>query len=109
MDDILQIASRFHGGPSATALVCPEVSSEGAPILQVVRKDHVWQFLCGADHSREHVWVGKSDPRITTVENVVSLDPSVEAVATLNDRHIAQRRTLSDPWVPDDDVSLWWM
>jgi hypothetical protein len=109
MDDIFRIASRFHGGPSATALVCSEVLTTGAPILCVCRKNLVWQFLCGKDHSSEHVYEADHDPRMTTVQEVVARDPSVAPVATLRDLHIAQRRSVSDPWMPVDDLSLWWM
>jgi hypothetical protein len=105
-DDILEIASRFHGGPNATALSCPEVLLEGSPILCVVRKNNVWQFLCGRDHSAENVCYG--DPRVTTVRDMVALDPSVAPVATMNDRHILRRRSVTEPWAPDDDLSLWW-
>ena len=45
-DDVLAIASRFRGGPDATAM---------------------------------------------------------------NDRHILRRRSVSELWVPHDDLSLWWM
>jgi hypothetical protein len=109
-DDILRIASRFHGGPSASALVCPEVLFQGAPILCVCRKNNVWQFLCGKDHSHEHVYErDEGDPRMTTVAEVVALDASVAHVATMHDRHIVRRRSVAAPWVPDDDLSLWWM
>jgi hypothetical protein len=106
-DDLLEIVSRFRGGPDATALSCPEVLLEGAPILCVVRKNHVWQFLCGRDHSSEHI-VSYEHPLVRTVKEMVSRDPSVAPVATMNDRHILRRRSVSDPWVPDDDLSLWW-
>jgi hypothetical protein len=109
-DDTLAIASRFDGGPSATALLCPEILSGGAPILCVCRKNSVWQFLCGRDHSHEHVYEEHADDsRMTTVQEVVALDPSVAPVATMHDRHIVRRRSVADPWVPDDDLSLWWM
>jgi hypothetical protein len=107
MDDVLAIASRFHGGATATALVCTEILFCGVPILCVTRKGHVWQFLCGEDHPSQDVW--GIDPCVTTVQDVVARDPSVAAVATMNDRHIVRRRSLSDPWVPVDDLSLWWM
>lgn len=106
--EILEIASRFRGGPDATALSCPEVLSDGAPILCVVRKDHVWQFLCGRDHSDGHIW-SYDHPLVTTVRRMVELDRSVAPVATMNDRHIIRRRSVSEPWVPDDDLSGWWV
>jgi hypothetical protein len=109
MDDILAIASRFDGGPSATALVCPEIMSGGAPILCVCRKNNVWQFLCGRDHSAEHVYEADGDPRMTNVMEVVARDPSVAHVATMHDRHIVRRRSVADPWTPDDDLSRWWI
>jgi len=109
MDDILLIAARFQGGPSTTALLCPETLC-GAPILCVSRRNNVWQFLCGKDHSHEHVYEEHADdPRMTTVQEVVARDPSVADVATMNDRHILRRRSLADSWVPDDDLSLWWI
>jgi len=107
MLDIITIASRFRDGPNAKALVCSEVL-EGAPILWVCRKHYIWQFGCGRDHSDGHVYEADDDPRITTVLEIVARDPSVAACATLNDHHIAYRRTANEPWVPHDDLSLWW-
>lgn len=107
MDDVLTVASRFRGGPNATALACPEVSVDGAAILCIVRKNNVWQFLCGRDHSAEYV-TSYSDPVVTTVKEIVARDPSVAPVATMNDHHIAERESPSEPWVPRDDLSLWW-
>jgi hypothetical protein len=107
-DDVLAIASRFRGGPDATALSCPEVLLEGEPILCVVRKNDMWQFLCGRDHSGEHI-TSYDDPLVRTVKEMVARDPSVAPVATMNDRHILRRRSVSEPWVPHDDLSLWWM
>jgi hypothetical protein len=101
-DEVLAIASRFRGGPSETALVCTEVM-EGAPILCIVRKCEVWQFLCGRDHSSEYIPL--VDPRIWSVGRVVTRDPTVAPVATMHDHHIARRRTPSDPWSPQDDLS----
>jgi hypothetical protein len=108
---ILDIASRFRGGPSAIALTCPEILYEDAAILCVVRKGGVWQFLCGRDHSSGDVWEDDrgSDPRITTVAEMVARDPSVVAVATMNDRHILRRESVEAPWVPEDDLSMWWV
>ncbi len=105
-DTITAIASRFRDG--LRALVCTEVL-HGAPILVVCRKGFIWQFGCGKDHSDGHVYEGSGDPRLgLTVRDVVARDPSVGEVATLNDRHIAYRATTSEPWVPHDDLSLWW-
>jgi hypothetical protein len=105
---VLAIASRFRGGPGATALSCPEVLFENAPILCVVRKDDVWQFLCGRDHSSEHI-ESYDHPLVTTVREMVERDPSVAPVATMNDRHILRRRSVSEAWVPNDDLSQWWL
>ena len=107
MSRVHEIAERFRGGPSAIALTCQEILFDGAPILCVVRKDRVWQFLCGKDHSSEDVReVDRSaDPRITTVGEMVALDPSVSPVATMNDRHILRREGVEAPWVPEDDLS----
>ena len=106
-DAVLQIASRFHGGSDAPALSCPEVLGGGDPILCVARKDNIWQFLCGRDHSAEHVY-GYDGPLVRTVREMVALDPTVGAVATMNDRHILRRRSASEPWEPEDDLSFWW-
>lgn len=105
-DKIASIASRFRDGPRA--LVCTEVL-HGAPILWVCRKNFIWQFGCGKDHSDGHVWEVDNDPRLgLTIRDVVARDPSVGEVATLNDHHIAYRATTSGPWVPHDDTTLWW-
>jgi hypothetical protein len=106
MFDVDEIAGRFCGGPTAIALTCREVREQTAPILCVTRKSHVWQFLCGKDHSGDHVRPG--DPDVVTVLDVVARDPSVGPVATLNERHYVLRRSVSDPWVPHDDLSSWW-
>jgi hypothetical protein len=89
--EILAIASRFRGGPDATALSCPEVLFEGEPIRCVARKNDVWQFLCGRDHSSEHI-TSYDHPLVRTVKEMVAHDPSVAPVATMNDRHILRRR-----------------
>ncbi len=47
-DSLRNIASRFHGGPSATALLCPETLAGACRSSASFRKNHVWQFLCGA-------------------------------------------------------------
>ncbi len=107
-EKVLAIASRFHGGADAPALSCPEVLAGGMPILCVVRKNNIWQFLCGRDHSAEHIY-GYDGPLVRTVKEMVAVDPSVGAVATMSDRHILRRRSVSEPWEPDDDLSLWWM
>jgi hypothetical protein len=106
-DETLAIASRFCGGPDATALWCPEVLLEGEPILCVVRKNDVGQFLCGRDHSREDI-TSYDHPLVRTVKEMVAHDPSVAPVATMNDRHILRRRSASEPWMPHDDLSTWW-
>ncbi len=106
--EILAIASRFRdGGPDVPALLCRDVLFREAPILCVVRKDYIWQFLCGQDHSDEHVY-GYDDPMVVTVKEVVTLDHSVAPVARMNDRHIVTRTSVDDPWVPVDDRSRWW-
>jgi len=106
-DATLDIASRFHGGPDAPALSCPEVLVEGMPILCVVRKNNIWQFLCGRDHSAEHIY-GYAGPLGRTVLEMVALDPTVGSVATMNERHIVRRHSVSEAWEPTDDLSFWW-
>jgi hypothetical protein len=106
-DAVLEIAARFSGGPDAPALSCPEVLVAGMPILCVVRKNNIWQFLCGRDHSAEHVY-GYDAPLVRTVREMVALDPTIAAVATMNDRHILRRRSVSERWEPEDDLSFWW-
>jgi len=106
--EAFEIASRFHGGQDARALSCPEVLLEGAPILCVVRKCDVWQFLCGRDHSSETI-LSYDHTMVRTVLEMVTRDPSVAPVATMNDRHILRRRTMRDQWEPDDDLSFWWI
>jgi hypothetical protein len=34
---------------------------------------------------------------------------TVVAVVTMTDRHIVRRASVSEPWMPDDDLSLCWV
>jgi hypothetical protein len=102
-DEAARIALRFPANERhGSALTCPEVWHQDAPILCAVRSLMGFQFLCGRDHSGD-------DPLsaiVVPLLDVIARDPSVEGVATINDGHVAWRPAVGVPWEPTDVTRL---
>ena len=95
-------ACRFFGGPHAPAQVCSCVWTDGVPIHCVSRTPDGWYFLCGNDHAGR-----RARFRAVTVGDVVARDASLALLATLNEHHIAWRKSKDDPWRVMDEEPEW--
>ena len=79
--------------PRETAVLSLQrIVKHGMPILYVLHDaDGTWQFLDGADVSRE-------DAMFVTLEQITQLDPTLLDLATLPLGAKAIRRTQCSPW-----------
>lgn len=86
----------FREDRHTSVFVCHRVARQGAPILSVFRDDEGdWQFLCGGAH-------GDGNPSdeglLMCLEHVVTMDPTVNELATLSLGSSATRNGPGQPW-----------
>lgn len=89
---------KFADAPNTAAFACCHVL-DGAPILFVSHDaDGDWQFLCDRPSH------ATSEGRLVSIGGLVSLDPSLNELATMCTGHHAERATRAAQWAVTDDA-----
>ncbi|MCP4449702.1 MAG: DUF4262 domain-containing protein [Myxococcales bacterium] len=92
----------LHEIRDTTVRVCSHVAKDSSPVLHVIRgADGSWVFLCGRDHLRDH-HEGTPIP----LKELISRDPTLNAVAALAPHDFAERQDADEPWVQGDQLAL---
>ena len=86
-------AWKFDQTPEVSALTTKQVLEKDLPVLLVIHygDDCSWAFLC--DTTEE-----ESDSKMTTMEEMVKKDPTLEEIADLPPGWIAYRDFVGDEW-----------
>ncbi|MCA9001985.1 MAG: hypothetical protein KDB61_08685 [Planctomycetes bacterium] len=87
---------QFPVPKTQACITCCHVTDSKAPILHVTHDAHDggWQFLCGADGH------GENDARVLSMLEIVTLDPSVNALHEMPAGVGAEREAVGAEWKP---------
>ncbi len=92
---------RFDQGPKVAAITTVGVLEGRLPVLVVqhAAEDHGWAFLCGTTDET-------GDGRVIGMGEMLSMDPTLGAIADLPPGWMAWRGAVGEAWsrVPDDSA-----
>ena len=84
---------KFDQDPKVGTVTTKQVLEDAQPVLLVIHygDDCSWAFLCDTTEEED-------DSRMVTMEEMIKLDPSLEAIADLPPGWIAYRDFIGDEW-----------
>lgn len=84
---------RFNEPNDTACISCVHVTNKNTPILYVSHdQDGIWQFLCGGTHTVQ-------DAQVVSLENIVTLDSSINQLSDMSIGVSAERKTVTGKWI----------